>query len=263
MARERRYRTALVLGGGGMFGAYQAGVWAEMAGWFRPDVVVGASIGAVNAWAVAAGGDPEEWVGQWLDFREAAVSRFRFPRSPVSGCVDREAFEGFMERHWARFRPRIPVGVVLTDALRLKPFVVETPGVTWRHLAASCAVPLILPQYRLEGRWCADGGLLAALPMWAAIEMGVEVAVGVNILPRGGAAWLRAARGLLHAASGWTAGEDGAVRQVVIEHEKALGPLVETTRWRREAAERWVELGRRDARRARGAVEAALGGEYQ
>jgi len=77
------------------------------------------------------------------------------------------------------------------------------------------------------------------------------------------AAWLRAARGLLHAASGWTAGEDGAVRQVVIEHEKALGPLVETTRWRREAAERWVELGRRDARRARGAVEAALGGEYQ
>lgn len=260
MESARRYRTALVLGGGGMFGAYQAGVWAEISRYFQPDIVIGASIGAINGWAVAAGGDPEEWVAQWLDFREASVHRFRFPRSPVSGCVDREAFEAFMRGHFERFQPRLPMGVVLTDTVRLKPFVVTTPEVTWRHLAASCGVPLILPQYRLDGRWCMDGGLLASLPLWAAADLGVEAAIGVNIMPRKTPGWLLAGRALLHAAARWAPPTTNGLRAVVVEHAKPLGPLAETTRWRRETSERWVALGREDARRARPAIEAALAG---
>lgn len=254
----RSYRTALVLGGGGMFGAYQAGVWAELAGDFMPDIVIGASIGAINAWAIASGADPEGWVAHWLDFREAAGHRLRFPRSPVSGCIDRAAFESFLRGHYERFQPRTPVGVALTDALRLRPFLVTTPAVTWRHLAASCGVPLILPQYRVEGRWCADGGLLASLPLWAAAQLGVDVAVGVNILPRGGPGWLRAVRGALHAAARWTPPSRETMKTLVIEHPEPLGSLAETTRWRRESAARWVECGRQDARRARSAVLAAL-----
>lgn len=258
MGSEGRYRTALVLGGGGMFGAYQAGVWAGLARDFQPDVFIGASIGAINAWAMAAGGDPEAWAAHWLDFREAAANRFRLPRSPVSGCIDRGAFEDFIRRHYARFEPRTPVGAVLTDALRLRPFVVETPAVDWRHLAASCAVPFVMPQYRIGGRWCADGGLLAALPMWAAAELGVRFAVGVNLIPRGGPAWLRFLRAGLHAAAGWSPPANGAPASIVIEHPRPLGPLIETTRWRRENAERWIALGREDARRARPALLRAL-----
>lgn len=253
-----RYRTALVLGGGGMFGAYQAGVWAELAPVFRPDILIGASIGAINAWAMAAVDNPEDWAAHWLDFREAAGHRFRLPRSPVSGCIDRHAFEEFMRRHHARFQPRTPVAVVLTDSLRLRPFIVQTPDVTWRHLAASCGVPLILPQYRLDGRWCADGGLLASLPLWAAAELGVEAAVGVNILPRGGPAWLRLLRQGLHAAARWAPPSRETLRALVIEHPRPLGPLVESTRWRRETAQRWIELGRQDARAARPRLEELL-----
>jgi len=258
MTPPPRPPAILVLGGGGMFGAYQAGVWAELARFWRPDFIIGASIGALNAWAMAAAGDPEQWVAQWLDFREAAGHRFRFPRSPVSGCIDRDAFEDFIRRHHARFEPRLPVGVVLTDTLRLRPFVVETPAVTWRHLAASCAVPLILPQYRLDGRWCADGGLLASLPLWAAASYQPRLIVGVSILPRGGPAWLRGVRALLHAAARWQPPMPAAPHTLVIEHPAPLGPLVETTRWRPETAARWIELGRQDALRARTAIEAAL-----
>lgn len=258
MNSPARYRTALVLGGGGMFGAYQAGVWAVLARDFKPDILIGASIGAINAWAIAAGTDPEDWAAQWLDFREAAGQSFRFPRSPVSGCIDRAAFESFLRRHHERFKPRMPAAVALTDSLRLRPFLVLTPDITWRHLAASCGVPLVLPQYRLDGRWCADGGLLAALPLWAAAELGVDVAVGVNILPRGGPGWLRVVRGALHAAARWTPPSREAMKTVVIEHHRPLGSLIETTRWRRENAARWVELGRQDALRARPAVLAAL-----
>lgn len=253
-----RYRTALVLGGGGMFGAYQAGVWTELARCFKPDIVIGASIGAINAWAFASGAAPEDWAAHWLDFREAAGHGFRLPRSPVSGCIDRDAYEAYLRAHHERFQPRIPVGVALTDWLRLRPFLVLTPGVTWRHLAASCGMPLVLPQYRVDGRWCTDGGLLAALPLWAAAELGVELAVGVNLLPRGGPGWLRVARAALHAAARWKPPAREAMKTIVIEHPEPLGSLVETTRWRRETAARWVELGRQDARRARPAVLAAL-----
>ena len=40
--------TALVLSAGGMYGAYQAGAWKAIADIFQPDLVVGASIGAIN-----------------------------------------------------------------------------------------------------------------------------------------------------------------------------------------------------------------------
>ena len=40
--------TALVLSAGGMYGAYQAGAWRVLAERFQPDLIVGASIGAVN-----------------------------------------------------------------------------------------------------------------------------------------------------------------------------------------------------------------------
>jgi len=47
-------KTALVLSGGGMFGAWQAGAWSALAPAFQPDVVVGASAGSLNGYAIAA-----------------------------------------------------------------------------------------------------------------------------------------------------------------------------------------------------------------
>jgi predicted acylesterase/phospholipase RssA len=43
-----------------MFAAFQAGAWRALAGRFAPDVVIGASAGALNAWMVAGRVDPEE-----------------------------------------------------------------------------------------------------------------------------------------------------------------------------------------------------------
>jgi predicted acylesterase/phospholipase RssA len=41
-------KRALVLSGGGMFGAWQAGAWSVLARHFQPDLVVGASAGSLN-----------------------------------------------------------------------------------------------------------------------------------------------------------------------------------------------------------------------
>ena len=60
-------KTALVLSGGGMFGAYQAGAWKALSREISPDMVVGASVGALNGWLIASGVAAEELEQRWLD----------------------------------------------------------------------------------------------------------------------------------------------------------------------------------------------------
>lgn len=244
------FKTALVLGGGGMFGAYEAGVWQTLCESFRPDIVIGASIGAINGWAIAGGCDPDDLVRDWLDFKEASANRIRFPRNLRDGLINRAGFEDFIRRHHARYTPRVPCGVAVTYVRPLAPACVLSPDVAWRHLAASCAVPVVFPAYRLEGGLAVDGGLLTAVPLWAASQLGVRRAVAVNILPRSGPWWLRGGRRLLHAASAFEAPGTDGMEVELIEHPAPLGSIRETAVWDAGKAARWVELGRQDASKA-------------
>ena len=65
-------KTALVLSGGGMFGAWQAGAWRALAGRFAPDLIVGASVGSLNGYAIAGGATPDELAEFWLRPRGCA-----------------------------------------------------------------------------------------------------------------------------------------------------------------------------------------------
>jgi NTE family protein len=239
--------TALVLGGGGMFGAYEAGAWETLQPHFRPDLIIGASIGAINACVCASGAPASEWIETWLDFREAASSRFRIPRSLTGGCIETERFERFVQDHYLRFQPAIPMGVVVTDLLRLTPRTVFTPDLTWKHIAASCAVPVIMPQYRIDGRIYADGGLLGALPLFAAYESGARLIVAINILPRTAPWPLRVARRALHALSPHRPTGSGEATVIVIEPQTALGSVRDTALWSAERSSAYVQRGREDA----------------
>jgi len=238
-----------------MFGAYQAGVWQALHGRFDFDTVVGASIGALNGWAIAGHCEPDEWAGQWLDLRQATLPKWRFPRRPLGGVIQSEIFEEFVRGIHTRFTPRVPFTVALTDLLRLKPWAVATPDVEWIHLAASCAVFGVFPQYRIQGRLTTDGGLLGAVPLWAAAQAGATRMVAVNILPHGGPPWLRAARAALHTASGHAPRAPEDARIVTIEHGGPLGTPREMVFWSRESASRLVDLGRKEAEAALPEVE--------
>lgn len=54
---------------------------------------------------------------------------------------------------------------------------------TWRHLLASCSIPAAFPPVRIGGRLYCDGGLISALPLWAAAELGARRIVALNALP--------------------------------------------------------------------------------
>lgn len=244
-----------MLGGGGLFGAYQAGVWQALEGRFPFDLIAGASIGALNGWAIAGGCPAAVWAEQWLNPEPGSLPVFRFPRGAREGVAGREAFEALVRRVHSSFQPRIPFSVALTDLLRLEPYAVHSPHVEWVHLAASCAVPLVFPQYRIGGRWTTDGGILGSVPLWAATRQGAARIVAVNILPRGGPWWLRAARAGVRMAG--RPGEDPppGAQVVWIEHPGPLGPMREMLCWSRESARGLVDLGRREAEAALPAVE--------
>src|SRR5215469_15875255 len=134
-------KTALVLSGGGMFGAWQAGAWRALSSRFRPDLVVGASVGSLNGYAIAAGSSGDELGEFWLHPEIGNLSQL--PHT-IRTMMD-------------RYPPALNYALVLTDALRLKPKVITGASVTWRHLAASCAIPLVLRPYRIDARWYCDG----------------------------------------------------------------------------------------------------------
>lgn len=242
-------KTALVLSAGGMFGAYQAGAWSVLGKHFQPDMVVGTSVGALNAWAIAGSCSGEDLVRSWTDPAAAAFLEFCVPLPPWRGFFEPEAFRTRVENLFCRYTPQVPVGIVVTDLLRLRSRLVRDGEITARHLAAACAVPGGFPPVRVDERWCADGGLLGALPLWGAAEMGATRAIAIHALPMLPS---RVLRGLAQTVR-WLSREKKSACGMdvsVLAPERPLGSIGESTRWNRETIQRWIEAGAADAQRA-------------
>jgi NTE family protein len=222
--------TALVLSAGGMFAAWEAGVWSSLSGRFSPDLIVGASAGAWNGWAIAGGCSAADLIREWLDSATARIGLFR------AEALHQRARELFL-----RYQPRIPFGLTVVEVPRLRARLVRGSAVTWRHLAATCAIPFCFPPVRIQDRWCVDGGLLGALPLWAAEEMGATRAIAVNALNTLPFRMLhKAMRGPRSSA---------ALEVIRIDPSVELGSLRDAVCWSRANVERWIEQGQRDANR--------------
>ncbi len=242
-------KTALVLSAGGMFGAYQAGAWRELSGGFRPDMVIGTSVGALNAWAIAGGCPPDELIRQWSSPACRAFLQHRMPLLSWRGFFDYDSFSRHIQELYSAFRPRIPCGVVMTDLLRLRQRLVQSVDIRWEHLAAACAIPVGLPPVRVDSRLYVDGGLLNTLSLWAATEMGAGRAIVVNALPCMPSRALRAGVRALRSISPKVP-DPGVLDVVTIAPSAPLGSLRESVRWDRDAVLRWIERGAEDTRRA-------------
>jgi len=231
-----------------MFGAYQAGAWRELSTWFQPDLVVGTSAGALNGWLIAGGCAAEELIDLWTDPATAAFLKLRPPRDRWRGLFDGSAFCASVHALYARHRPQIPIGVVLTEVPRLVPRVFQNDEITWQHLAAACAIPLALPPQRIGSRWYVDGGLLGALPLWPAPQMGAARAIAVNALPFLPSRVMRAGVGVLRRLSPRLPAT-GTLDVVTIVPEGGLGTVSDAVRWSRDNILRMIERGSADARR--------------
>jgi predicted acylesterase/phospholipase RssA len=229
-------KTALVLSAGGMFGAYQAGVYSAIRARIQPDLIVGASVGAMNAWLIASGCAPDELIQRWLDPATGRALSFLDP-APLRAQA---------EQICRQYTPRTPLGVVVVQLAGLRPRLVQYPDIGPEHLHASCSIPLFLPIVRIEGRRYLDGGLLEKLPLWAALEMGATRIVAVDSLPKMGEWWLRLGINtvrLFKPRRHFPKDLD----LTVISPSKPMGTAREAVFWKRANIERWIEMGMRDA----------------
>ena len=144
---------------------------------------MGASIGSLNGWAIAGGCDPAELSGRLARAAQSWKTSLAYSCKSTqwsTGCGSPACLDS---RLHAAYQPRVAYGVVVTDIWRMEPRLFTAPEVTWQHLAASCAIFGVLPQIRHDGRFYTDGGLLEALPLWAACQMGATDILAINVLP--------------------------------------------------------------------------------
>ncbi len=181
---------ALVLSAGGSFGAYQIGAWRalEESGW-RPDLIVGASIGAVNGFAISRGASASDLLRLWRDEPLAVQQRARAEgrRTPsrVSLARHTDLFRSWIEQVFERWTgsPRshdLLVTMTAWPSCALRE--VRDQEVECAHLIASCAVPTVMPPARINGQVYIDGGTFCPLPLRAALRAGATEIVAVDVL---------------------------------------------------------------------------------
>jgi NTE family protein len=227
-------RRGLVLGGGGFFGAFEAGVYEVTGGEF--DCIAGASAGALNGWAVASGMPADELQRLWRRAAESARAGLHRPRYWGDGLLAAGKLEAMVRELVRDWRPRVPLGVVVSRGWSFRQELLTGDDVTADALLASCAVPGLLPGRHLNGALAMDGGLRDACPLWTARAMGAEEIVGVNVwkdLP-----WWYPRRERRRGGEGVT----------MIEPVRRLAPLRRSALAGPEEVDAWIELGRRAAR---------------
>ena len=229
-----------------MFGAYQAGVWQELASFFQPDIVVGASVGSLNGWLIASACHPATLTDRWQNLESIERLSWRIPRRLTDGLIDSSLLEGWIREMCEGSNPQCEYGAVLTRVRSLKPRLFRWPEVTWQHVAGSCAVPLFLRHYRFDGHVYTDGGFLDPSPVWAAMEMGADVIVSVNVL-RHRPALVRAVVKTFRVCGRYRP-PSGAGRTIIdIDPACSLGGPKDSMYWSRGNAKRWIQQGRQDA----------------
>ncbi len=239
--------TALVLSAGGMYGAYQAGAWKVLADVFHPDLVVGASIGAITGWAIAGGCDPDELIHRWMHLEAAARYRWKFPRSLLHGVLNTESLQAQIRDIYHSFQPRDHFAMVVTDLLKLRPVVLRGNQVSWQHLVAGTAIVGLFDQVRLRGRIYSDGGLLSAVPLWAAAEMGATKALVIDVLPAPPGTIARTFVGAMRVLSPFREVVPQSMEVIRLAPPQLLGKPLEAIYWTRANAEAWIRAGQEQA----------------
>ncbi|MBC7455717.1 MAG: patatin-like phospholipase family protein [Massilia sp.] len=181
----RKFRIALVLGGGAARGFAHIGVIKalEAQGIF-PDIVVGTSAGSVVGALYAAGNNGFALQRVAMDMDEATISDWALPLfGKVSGVLKGEALQNYVNKAVKNVpmeKLKLSFGAVATDLNSGQPILFQR-GNTGQAVRASSAVPSVFQPVRIGGHSYVDGGLVAPVPVRFAREMGADFIIAVNI----------------------------------------------------------------------------------
>jgi NTE family protein len=219
--------VAAVVGGGGVLGATQVGVgYALEQRGFVPDLIIGTSVGALNG-AIAAA-HPSQAASRLDHVWTQARRREVFPLGYLSSRASLFADHGLRRLIAEAGLPsrieqlEIPFTAVAMD-LVTGALVLLDHGDLESALLASAAIPGVLPPVNREGRTLVDGGVIAFVPVLAALLAGAASVVVLSTGP--------SSRPLRPAVPPWRAGGVAARAGLLLLHHQIERDL-------REASER-------------------------
>lgn len=188
-----RSKTALVLAGGGSFGAIQAGMLHSLATHgIAADMVVGSSVGSLNG-AYYAGNPTLEGIERletiWRGLRRSDV--FPLSWATVLGFLIRRNFlvepdglQALIETNLTYRNledAKIPIHIVATDILT-GGTVVLSEGPAAQAIIASAAIPVVFPPVRFEDVYLVDGAVSSNTAVKVAVDQGARRLI---VLPTG------------------------------------------------------------------------------
>lgn len=186
--------TAFVLSGGGSLGSVQAGMaLALIERGIVPDLLVGTSVGALNAAFLARGPSLEaaqQLAEVWSRLHRRDVFPLPGPRAirALAGrddhLLDVAPLRRLLRSHL--FYSRLedapwPVAVVATDVVTGTEVVLER-GDAVEAVLASAALPGVFPPVTVDDHQLIDGGVVNHTPISAAVDLGADRVV---VLPTG------------------------------------------------------------------------------
>jgi NTE family protein len=159
-----------------------------------PDLLVGSSVGALNAAFVGAHGCSDHSLAQlervWRRVRRQDVFPFAPARQLLAVAGARpslcapDALERLIATHVGAHvldGMRLPVHVVATDVLSGRDVLLSSGDATAAVLA-SAAIPAVFPPVEVDGRVLFDGGVVNHTPISHAVALGADRVV---VLPTG------------------------------------------------------------------------------
>jgi NTE family protein len=174
-----------VLSGGANLGSIHVGMLkALLEAGIRPDVVVGTSIGSVNAAYLAADPSPEQ-VERLREFWCEVRARDIFPLSPLYNARALFRQGAFFSPHrWRKYlTDRLPYRNIEDSAVALRITATDydegrsvafDSGSAVEAILASTALPGIFPPHRIGDRFYLDGAISDQLPLKVALDAGAH-----------------------------------------------------------------------------------------
>ncbi|MFT7486932.1 MAG: NTE family protein [Candidatus Paceibacteria bacterium] len=191
---QRRPRTVLVLGGGGMRGMAHIGILKALKTLgIGYDAIVGTSIGSLVGAMAAAGYEIEEMEETVARVQKGDYFRLNFIKLLLKGTGARSMYKG--ETFRERLREILPEGgfrdlqvPFYCNSVRLETggsVFFGTPGFDHVSLVdavyGSCALPGVFEPLELDGNHYMDGGIVDAVPLRFAKTLRPELTIAVDL----------------------------------------------------------------------------------
>jgi NTE family protein len=190
-------KKVLILSGGGARGAFQIGGWQYLVekNW-KPDIICGTSVGAINAASIGSGMDVSKLVELWTTSNRRKMYRLNLipflayflSSKAVKPLLDTKLLQSILVKYLdfnALQKAAIKVIISAINVQTAIPHFFKNKEITLEHVLTSSAMSILFPWHKINGIPFWDGGIMANVPLIPVLDFGSHETIVVHLSPVG------------------------------------------------------------------------------